>query len=131
MNYIDEIKAKCDYQDIVRDNKKLISEITNFLSKKMIISAQDYDYCVILIRTFEDNLKELLNLDETVSINVIHNNVATTLDEKASALRTIKYQLNYLMLESTWEYVMDGDMEAAQWEQAFNRIFRKLEVFRA
>ena len=131
MNYIDEIKAKCDYQDIVRDNKKLISEITNFLSKKMIISDQDYDYCVILIRTFEDNLKELLNLDETVSINVIRNNVATTLDEKASALRTIKYQLNYLMLESTWEYVMDGDMEAAQWEQAFNRIFRKLEVFRA
>ena len=131
MNYIDEIKAKCDYQDIVRDNKKLISEITNFLSKKMIISDQDYDYCVILIRTFEDNLKELLNLDETVSINVIHNNVATTLDEKASALRTIKYQLNYLMLESTWEYVMGGDMEAAQWEQAFNRIFRKLEVFRA
>ena len=94
MNYIDEIKAKCDYQDIVRDNKKLISEITNFLSKKMIISDKDYDYCVILIRTFEDNLKELLNLDETVSINVIHNNVATTLDEKASALRTIKYQLN-------------------------------------
>ena len=131
MNYIDEIKAKCDYQDIVRDNKKLISEITNFLSKKMIISDKDYDYCVILIRTFEDNLKELLNLDETVSINVIHNNVATTLDEKASALRTIKYQLNYLMLESTWEYVMGGDMEAAQWEQAFNRIFRKLEVFRA
>ena len=131
MNYIDEIKAKCDYQDIVRDNKKLISEITNFLSKKMIISDQDYDYCVILIRTFEDNLKELLNLDETVSINVIRNNVATTLDEKASALRTIKYQLNYLVLESTWEYVMDGDMEAAQWEQAFNRIFRKLEVFRA
>ena len=131
MNYIDEIKAKCDYQDIVRDNKKLISEITNFLSKKMIISDQDYDYCVILIRTFEDNLKELLNLDETVSINVVHNNVATTLDEKASALRTIKYQLNYLMLESTWEYVMAGDMEAAQWEQAFNRIFRKLEVFRA
>ena len=131
MNYIDEIKAKYDYQDIVRDNKKLINEITNFLSKKMIISDKDYDYCVILIRSFEDNLKELLNLDETVSINVVRNNVATTLDEKASALRTIKYQLNYLMLESTWEYVMDGDMEAAQWEQAFNRIFRKLEVFRA
>ena len=131
MNYIDEIKAKYDYRDIVRDNKKLISEITNFLSKKMIISDQDYDYCVVLIRTFEDNLKELLSLDETVNINIVRNNVATTLDEKASALRTIKYQLNYLMLESTWEYVMDGDMEAAQWEQAFNRIFRKLEVFRA